>query len=557
MQRMIIGVSPLDEYVRYKRLFDALEELFPVTFERRTLEDLSDANAFVLFDGTRETAHRVAALGVDCFVVQAPRGQAICCHVSTVQFAETAALPTCLRGESLSEVENREFVPIACFQGEQVMALKGGEIIWTHRPASHGEGTIDFVSLPPPLLTDKEYLSGFFNRTSFLRLLPLIAFLQRLSEGRGWDTPPLKACLVFDDPNLRWTNYGCLDYQQLVRHARDRNYHAAIATVPIDGWWVNSRASSLFRDLTTPLSLVIHGNDHTRREMARPVSDVQSLATLAQALRRVGKFESRHGLDVCRVLEPPHGVIDPRMFNALVSLGYEAALVTISQFLQYNKDTQFPKEMGLDVAACLPGGLCMIPRITMAPGWRTEVLLAALIGQPLVIACHHYDAADGLRLVEEAATTINRLGIVEWSNLATLARANYRSRREKNTLVVRMGGRRIALSVPEGVRAIRVERPWLKNGAQEPLVLKAGDEEFSKGVFGGVSTVIASPSASRVEILSPVPVVDAATVSPPRTRLWPFLRRALTEARDRAYPFVPSAWTWRSSTIRQRWKEPV
>src|SRR5258708_29671805 len=222
MQRMIIGVSPLDEYVRYKRLFDALEELFPVTFERRTLEDLSDANAFVLFDGNRETAHPVAAVGADCFVVQAPSGQAICCHISTVQFAETAALPTCLRGESLSEVENREFVPISCFQGEQVMALKGGEIIWTHRPASHGEGTIDFVSLSPPLLTDKEYLSGFFNRTSFLRLLPLITFLQRLGEGRGWDTPPLKACLLFDDPNLRWTNYGCLDYPQLVQHARDR-----------------------------------------------------------------------------------------------------------------------------------------------------------------------------------------------------------------------------------------------------------------------------------------------------------------------------------------------
>ena len=142
MQRMIIGVSPLDEYVRYKRLFDALEELFPVTFERRPLEDLSDANAFVLFDGTRETAHPVAALGVDCFVVQAPRGQAICCHVSTVQFAETAALPTCLRGESLSEVENREFVPIACLQGEQVMALKGGEIIWTHRPVHMARGRL-------------------------------------------------------------------------------------------------------------------------------------------------------------------------------------------------------------------------------------------------------------------------------------------------------------------------------------------------------------------------------------------------------------------------------
>ena len=211
----------------------------------------------------------------------------------------------------------------------------------------------------------------------------------------------------------------------------------------------------------------------------------------------------------------------------------------------------------MGVAECLPGGLCLIPRIIMGPAWRTDVLLRAFLRQPLVIAYHHYDAAHDLTLLEEAASTINRLGEVHWSNLATIARGNYKSRCREDTLVVQMRSRRIVLSIPKGIHSIRVERPWLKNGAQELLVLKAGERECMRGVFGSVSKPIASPSDVLVEIGSLSPVVDANTVPAPRSRIWPFVRRALTETRDRAYPFMPKAWTRRAPIVHGRSKNPA
>jgi hypothetical protein len=257
----------------------------------------------------------------------------------------------------LSEMENRDFVPIDCNREEQIVASKGGMILWTHRPASHEEGEIDFVAIPPPVLKENQYLCEFISGTSFLQLLPLMVFLRRLGEPHGWDAPPSRACVVFDDPNLKWTNYGCLDFEQLARHAIEWNYHASIATVPIDGWWVNKRASSLFRQQTTKLSLAIHGNNHTSFELARRTGNSQLVAGLAQALRRIDKFERRHGLEVCRVLEPPHGAIAAGMFDSLVGLGYEAALVTILQFLRHNTERKFAGAIGLDVAESLPGAL--------------------------------------------------------------------------------------------------------------------------------------------------------------------------------------------------------
>src|SRR5205823_6402264 len=52
MQRMTCGVSPPGDYVLHKRLFDALEDLFPVIFEGRSSEQLSGTNAFILFGGS-------------------------------------------------------------------------------------------------------------------------------------------------------------------------------------------------------------------------------------------------------------------------------------------------------------------------------------------------------------------------------------------------------------------------------------------------------------------------------------------------------------------------
>ena len=58
---------------------------------------------------------------------------------------------------------------------------------------------------------------------------------------------------MLDDPNLHWPTYGFLDYAALVGSAKKHNYHVAIATIPLDGWFVHSAVGQLFRENTAHL----------------------------------------------------------------------------------------------------------------------------------------------------------------------------------------------------------------------------------------------------------------------------------------------------------------
>ena len=46
------------------------------------------------------------------------------------------------------------------------------------------------------------------TETRFLNVVPLIEWLRALSDLRQWKFPPLRACFMFDDPNLHSERYG-------------------------------------------------------------------------------------------------------------------------------------------------------------------------------------------------------------------------------------------------------------------------------------------------------------------------------------------------------------
>ena len=218
-----------------------------------------------------------------------------------------------------------------------------------------------------------------------------------------------------------------------------------------------------------------------------------------------GRWSVEHLLAVCRVMESPFGVIDQAMFAPLVALGYEAALITTSQFLHHHQGVQFSPCFGLQAASHLSGGLGMIPRITIRPHWRTEAMLAAFLGQPIVIAGHHQDAANDLEALEEIAETVNGFGEVRWCSLTEIARANYTTRLDGATLSVSIGSRRILLPVPEGVREVSIHRPWIADNAVEPLIVKGSDQTVRAiQAASAESAPIAVMGPGTIEICSPV-----------------------------------------------------
>ena len=538
--RKVVGVVPSSDCAEFRGLFSTLAELFPVEFRAASDGTLDPFDAIILLHATRAGGLRAAGAGVRCLAFLG--GPEDSRHLSSdsleVQFASTANLHACLRRQVLTEREALPARPLEPEPGEAVVASRGNHPVWLYRIL--GRSAVDFVSGEPPRLAPHGLLREHLCGCRFMSLLPLFNFLQELTRKGDWNRGPLRACLVLDDPSLHHRSYGCVDFSRLAGHARTHRYHAAIATVPIDAGHVGRAVSNLFRENPASLSLLIHGNDHTWRELAQPCSAPARLATLAQALKRVERLEQQHGLRVSRVMEAPHGAFTSDVFPLLVALGFEAALVTTELLTRYNPNAVWHPALGLGLAGTFPGGLHGIPRIILDANWKTEVVLAAFLGQPIVVAGHHHDAEDAMSLFGKLAETINGLGDVKWSDTQTLARSSYQTRQTDDHLSVKMYSRRVTVSIPEGVRQLTINRPWLAESTAETLVVGVPDNGAGGSWQAGmVSDPIPVTFPGTLEISSISPnAVDYRAIPSPRARLWPVVRKVMVEVRDRAYPLI-------------------
>ena len=430
---------------------------------------------------------------------------------------------------------------IAANPDEVVIATCNGHPVWVRRPAFAGRGAMDLSSVPLPKLGPDLLLVQCFNREQFLGVLPILNFLKTICAESEWSTPPLRASLVFDDVNLRWDTYGCLNFRALAESARERGYHAGVAVIPLDAGGVQRETAALFRERPDQLSILIHGNKHLKFELTRDRPAMERITILAEARQRMSSLAEMHKLSVCAVAEPPYGIFRNSYVHALAALEYEAVLCTIRQFLQCNPASAQSPSFGLAAAECMPGGLAMIPRIPAAAGWETESVLAAFLGQPVVIAGHHFDADRKLSFIEQLVDHVNGLGPVNWSNLSDVAASRFVWRKEGATVRIRAFGRRIVAPIPDGVNAVVVERPWIDDGSKEVLNSGPLRGEAASQRCPDVSESFPVVAGKTLEIISPIPhPVDPLQIVLPPASPWPVLRRTLAEARDRLYPYLPS-----------------
>ncbi len=262
-------------------------------------------------------------------------------------------------------------------------------------------------------------------------LLALARFLAELTADLRPAPPPLHAAFVIDDPNLRRPRYGHIDYAELLGDARAHGYHVSIAMVPLDGRLAHGdgEATRIFREGRKHLSLCIHGNDHDGPELGRPTREEDARALVAQALRRTAAFEQRTGLNVDRVMVPPHERLSEPVARALRAFGFDALCTT--RPYPWVADTPErhwlarPPEVG-PLAAWGPvdlvaGGLPVLLRAEFDHP-REDLALRAFLGQPLILYGHHELLAEGPGALAEAAAQIDRLGDVRWCSLGEMAR---------------------------------------------------------------------------------------------------------------------------------------
>lgn len=412
---------------------------------------------------------------------------------------------------------------------ERVLARIGDLPVWT---ISNHNGFDHYVSaFGLPNLSANLGFKDICNEKRFIQFLPLLHFLQSVCRSEQFVGPALRACLMFDDPNLHWKRYGYVDFAEIAAHAERENYHVAFATIPLDTWWTHRETARLFHDHPGQISLLVHGNNHTRMELAQRYGDHERVALLRQALNRVTRMERASDVRVGRVMVPPHGACAEAMLGELPRCGFEGACISHGSLRAHNPQSTWNKTAGYFPSEMIKG--CpVLPRWGFSAGTKSAVLLAAFLRQPIVLRAHQQDLkGDGVELLDEHARFINGLGAVTWANPESLLQTNYQTRISGNIFWVKPFSRSITIELPDNASILRVKGQGQSTPARWTIL--TGDNA-EHALFLDEDFRIAEHRA-RVVRLRASPPSDRPTepAGPPRLNVRPIIRRLLTETRDR------------------------
>jgi hypothetical protein len=510
-------VHPAHAMRERPRLFAALEQLFPVRFRAGDPGRAPSALVDIADGASREPAASVS------WIVQPPCIEFRVGVVTTisgqrVRFSDDVGIDRRLRGVELADQQTGE--PLHGEGAFRTLATMRDGVSW----ASFGESAVpqQRVAGALPELTGGQTLRDALYGVHGLSIVALVQFLRDQCKPIDFRSPPLRATILFDDPNLRRRTYGFIDYRRLVEHADAHGYHAVMAMIPRDGRAAHSQTVELFARRADRLSIAFHGNDHVKRELL--TTDYQAALRLsAQALTRVARFERRTGLHVDRVMTPPHGMCSEPVVRALAALRFDA----LSAIHPQPWSGQPPADHLLSGwgPATFAGPLAVLTRFPLTfPA--TDVALRAFMDGPLVFYGHHGDLATGLDLLEQAAARANRLGEVEWMSLGGIAASNYGVWTGDGTTVIRPYSGHMKVSITSTPKTIEVEEPGVPASG-------LGGWSVGNGPVLGFETTAGS-HADEVEVrLRSKDEVDPASVRVLAPRPAAAARRTATELRDR------------------------
>ena len=214
----LVGVRPASAVAASRRLFEALELAFPVRFEAWREDRRFDA---LLVAGPNDVAAGVPALA---FAGAALRTETV--RIQDGVDARLRGLAPRLRHRRRGTSRRRSCA------GKQPDGP-----VWTRA------GAADRVQTALPALAPGEILRDAFWDDRVLGVVAIVELLRALTAHAA---PPLRATMLFDDPNLRWRSYGYINYTDLVRHADEHGYHSSMAMIPLDAWRPHPSAVALF-----------------------------------------------------------------------------------------------------------------------------------------------------------------------------------------------------------------------------------------------------------------------------------------------------------------------
>jgi hypothetical protein len=522
-----VGVVPPPDDPSVMRLLQSLSAAFAVRFvPLRSPDEFQHDALLILADDDASLFHRLLSLPA---VFSAPGKSEDSGPVSgPVCLAAGDVLPPALRGQTFGcALTTRIAAP--ALPGLTTLARLGDRVLWAERPAA--PGCVQFRSnLPLQGLAEGEEIIDALQEWAFIALLPLVEFLRRVVAD-DWRRPPPRATLIIDDPNLHSGRYGRIDFAALAHHARQVGFHACMATIPFDTWWINPRAVAVFREAGDVLSLAVHGNDHEYMELAQTASAAEADRIVAQVRQRLGRAERRSGLPIARVMVPPHGALSDTFLGALGRGGFHGATTTRGAIWEFNGGGRRAAGSGLapaEIVRALP----IVHRFRFTSDrWRHRVALAAYLGQPIVTHGHHQDFAGSIGAFDAVAGRINELE-AKWMNLAGLFASNYEFKCAGDLLQIRPYSRQVVVPASPGCSRMSVDlRGYPPDGVDRVLITAGGAASRHPPVDGVVTAAV--PEDGEIGVTLEARSVTHDPVTARRTRFTSALRRVVSEGRDR------------------------
>lgn len=505
-------------------LFSILERLLPVKFilgKQGTIE----AEGVILGEVRAKDTSSINSLILPSPTYSENKSQQI---ETEVTFADDPDVPFPFRGRKVSTKLAQVGAVLSVQNNEKVLATCKQGLIWS---VFEIDGVKHFRSaLPLPHISVEQNFNDVFNGGCFLEMLVFLQFIREITTNTAYRNAPLRAGFIIDDPNLHWPRYGFVDYREIVARAKKENYHVSFATIPLDTWYTHTATADLFRKNSQWLSLLIHGNNHAKKELALNYSDEMRRALLGQAIKRIEHLEEKANLRVSRVMVPPHGACSNEMLSELPNWGFESACISAGSLRAHNQDMPWIKTLGFFPSEIIEG--CpVLPRWGLTGNVQNTLLVAAYLGQPLILRGHHQDLKDGGEIFDEYAKFINGLGNVFWSNMTDLSRLNYLWRTEGTTCRIKPLGRKIVFQLPSEATEVIIESPTAIGDAAWQAVFADG---HVYKIMSGERFLLTEVMGCEISMECnsvPQPLLRTAAFKPTPAKL--ILRRLLTETRDR------------------------
>ncbi len=525
-------MAPAAQYEFRRQLFDALSSMLPVTFEPHIPGDYAGLRGLLAMPAGEAAVRGASEHNISSYQVLVSDLVPFT-PTSAVTFTSSNLVHRAFRNKTIADesLTNVSRVPDSI----ESLATLGDYPIWAVERS--GDQECHKVGVDLPAFARNDFFHNHFRAPCWFSMAALLHFLRSLLARAGWPTPTPRATFIIDDPNLHSGSYGYIDFENLVKNASAHNYHATIATVPLDAWYFSSEAASLFKSNKKHISLMMHGVNHIADELAQSYAEPSALNLLATGLRRIATFEERSGLSVARIMAAPHGAFAEAIADPMLRLGYESACVSIGSLLHWNPDKHWPTDLGFSMAQ--PFGKQGFPVFHRTGICETDIRISAFLGHPVVIATHHQDCVSDFARLNSLANKISEIDEFQWMGIEDISRTNFLSKTENRTVHMWPYTRRFTVPISPEIADVEVHHSAycreftidLRDQRQNESGHSARNKDFFYRVLDEELQISFPPAQP----------LDYKQLRGRRIGVWPVIRRMLTETRDRVRPMLSVA----------------